>query len=402
VAKLKYTEKKVNGVLRKFADPNKLIPRKLNRDIYTNEEEEKRTQNSVAKSYKDRVEQGLVPNEQPVMVWPDGLIDAGHTRRASGIIAGTDIWIEFTDKPRIDDKKKPYSALLSVTSSNEYRKMTHSVKCNEYDMAEKAYMGEYDMARPVNLRDEHIQKLGTTKGTLDKIREIKNKMPNLLPKIDSGEMAVKSAWEEATGRNQTKVFRSNNLDRDWGLIYTDDIFNRAFQRVYNIIHSTLGQFSNIDGEDYFPFRDFTDGAISTIISHLIEMIGSEVLKSEGHDVKPASGHPTDPDIHHIDIDDKVEVKVTKYDGTQTNWKGGKSIREGQYILATYDQEVNRWAVIFTQLLEKDWKKSGSGIMSGHTLSIKNVFNNHKDTMKVIYGDVYENNGKIILQLEKLK
>ena len=47
-------------------------------------------------------------------------------------------------------------------------------------------------------------------------------------------------------------------------------------------------------------------------------------------------------------------------------------------------------------------KSGSGIMSGHTLPIKNVFNNHKDTMKVIYGDVYENNGKIILQLEKLK
>ena len=157
----------------------------------------------------------------------------------------------------------------------------------------------------------------------------------------------------------------------------------------------------ICGEEYFPYKDFTDGTISTMISHLTEMVGSKVLMSEGHDVQPATGHPTDPDIRHLDIDDKVEIKVTKFNGTQTKWKSGRGIREGQYILITYNEDLNMFGVVFTKLLQEDFTKSGSGIMSGHTIDIKNVYQNHKDDYRVVYGQVFENDGKVILQLEDI-
>jgi hypothetical protein len=285
--------------------------------------------------------------------------------------------------------------------------MKPSVKLNEFDVAEQSYMKEYGMARPVQLRDIHIKKLGTSKGTLDKLREIKKSDDgkSLLQQVDSGDMAIKTAWAEATGRNKVKVISSNNPNRNWEEIYTDEIFQNSMSRVSNIINSTLNQSGKIDGIDYFPYKDFTHGAISTMISHNCEMWFSKVLQSEGHDAIPATGHPTDPDVYHRDIDDKVEIKVTKFDGTQTTWKGGKGIREGQYILITYDETCTNWCVIFTTLLAEDWQKSGSGIMAGHILPIKNVYNNHhndKQNYKVIYGDVKLLNGKININMDKIK
>ena len=131
----------------------------------------------------------------------------------------------------------------------------------------------------------------------------------------------------------------------------------------------------------------------------METIGAELLKSEGHDVRCASGHPTDPDIYHVKEDDKVEIKVTNFKGNSTTWKGGMGIREGQYILMTYDESIERLCLIFTKLDAKDWKSAGIG---GHTLPISNVYNNHKDDkgFRILYGDVYENNGKVELQLDK--
>ena len=131
----------------------------------------------------------------------------------------------------------------------------------------------------------------------------------------------------------------------------------------------------------------------------METIGAELLKSEGHDVRCASGHPTDPDIYHNDIDDKVEIKVTNFKGNSTTWKGGMGIREGQYILMTYDENIERLCLIFTKLDANDWKSAGIG---GHTLPISNVWDNHKDDdgFRIIYGDVFKNAGKVELQLAK--
>ena len=46
----------------------------------------------------------------------------------------------------------------------------------------------------------------------------------LLKKVDDGDMSVKSAHDEAMGKNKVKVITSNNLDRDWTEIYTNDVY----------------------------------------------------------------------------------------------------------------------------------------------------------------------------------
>jgi hypothetical protein len=382
-----------------FVDPKILNPNPLNKEIYTNIEQEKETQLKLSEDFKKRVEMGLVPNEQPVIIWPDGLIDAGHTRTEAAKLANVDLWVELSDKPYPDFENEPYTTLQSVVSSNIYRKMTHSVKLNEFEQMNRAYVKEFGINRTTSEEDAHIKQLGTSRDTIKKLQEIKSHRSDLLLLIDSGEMAVKTAWEEATGRNKPKVIKSNNPNRNWSEIYTTDIFKIIFNRVSNAINSTLNISSRIDNEDYFPFKDFTKGATAGIVSHLTEMIGAQVLRSEGYDVQAAQGHATDPDIYHKDIDDKVEIKVTNFNSSATSWKGGMGIREGQYILVAYDDTINRWLVIFTYLTAKDWKSAGMG---GHTLPIKNVLDNHKNDMVIVYGDLYENSGKVVAQLDTLK
>jgi hypothetical protein len=382
-----------------FVDPKLLTPNPLNKRIYTNLQEEREVALKLSEDFKARIDNGLTPNEQPVIIWPDGLIDAGHTRTEAGKLANTQIWISFSDKPYPDFENEPYTTLQSVVSSNIYRKMTHAVKLNEFEQMNKAYVKEFGINRTTTQEDEHIKQLGTSRDTIKKLQEIKTHRKDLLPLVDSGEMAVKTAWEEATGKNKAKVVKSNNPNRDWSQIYTTDIFKTVLNRVSNAIHSTLESKVVINGEDYFPYKDFTKGAVAGMISHLTETIGAQVLRSEGYIVKAASGHPTDPDIYHVDIDDKVEIKVTNFNSSATSWKGGMGIREGQYILVTYDETINRWLVLFTYLTEKDWKSAGIG---GHTLPIKNVLDNHKKDMVIVYGDLYENNGKVVAQLDSLK
>jgi hypothetical protein len=393
--KIKVTKKK--GKM--FVDPKLLKPNPLNKQLYTNQAEEARTQAELAESFKKRIEDGVCPNEQPVMIWEDGLIDAGHTRTEAAKMANVDIWVEITDKPYPDFKNQPHTTLQSIVSSNIQRKMTHSVKLNEFEMMNKAYVQEHGINRTAAQEDEHINRLGTSRPTIKMLQEIKKNMPHLLPLVDSGDMSVKSAWEESTGKNKVKVVKSNNPNRDWSQIYTSDIFRTVFNRVSNTINSIFSVSTKIDNEDYYPVKDFTKGTVAGIISHLIETIGAQVLKSEGYNVKSASGHPTDPDIYHIDIDDKVEIKVTNFNNASTSWKGGMGIREGQYILVAYDESISRWLVIFTYLNEKDWKSAGMG---GHTLPIKNVIEHHEKDMVVIYGDVYKNNGNVVAQLSTLK
>ena len=101
--KIKLIKRKVKGYDRYFANPRDLIPRKMNKDIYTNEDQEKKTQNSIAEDYKKKGKDGLVPNEQPIMIWDDGTIDSGHTRREGAIIADVEeVWVVITDKPKSD------------------------------------------------------------------------------------------------------------------------------------------------------------------------------------------------------------------------------------------------------------------------------------------------------------
>ena len=382
-----------------FVNPKHLKPNPLNKKIYSNQEEERSTQEEIAESYKTRVENGLTPNEQPIIVYPDGLIDAGHTRWAASKLANVDLWFELSESPYPDFENKPYSTLQIVVGSNIYRKMTPSVKLNEFEEMNKAYAIEKGYARSSKEEDVHLKKLGIGRDTIKKLQEIKREQPTLLTLVDNGEYSIKAAWEEATGRNKVKVVKSNNPNRDWSEIYTNDVFKTIMNRVSNCISQMRDISYKLNGESVNPFNDFVKASVTANISWMMESIGAEVLRGEGHDVKCATGHPTDPDINHLDIDDKVEIKVTNYDGPNTKWKGGQGIREGQYILVAYDEQIERWLVIFTKLTEKDWKSAGQ---AGHILPIKNVYDNHKKDYEVVYGEVYASNGKLVVQLEKLK
>tara|TARA_B100001939_G_scaffold24409_1_gene19817 strand:+ start:46119 stop:47306 length:1188 start_codon:yes stop_codon:yes gene_type:complete len=388
--------KKVKGKM--MVNPSQLKPNPKNAHLYNNKEKELKKQKEIAETYKERISQKKVPNIQPVLIHKDGLIDSGHTRYESAKIAGCDLWCEYTDADYPTDDK-PFSTLVDLAVSNVRREVSHSDRLNEFIEFNNAYVSEFGIARPTKDENIHLKQMGTSRDTMKKLIEIKNNKPELLKKVDAGEMAVKFAWEDATGRNKVKVVKSNNPDRDWSEIYEDSFFTNMVNRVFNTIKQMMALTVKINSVDYNPVMDFTKGTIASNISHLMETIGAELLKSEGHDVRCASGHPTDPDIYHNDIDDKVEIKVTNFKGNSTTWKGGMGIREGQYILMTYDENIERLCLIFTKLDANDWKSAGIG---GHTLPISNVWDNHKDDdgFRIIYGDVFKNAGKVELQLAK--
>jgi hypothetical protein len=389
-----YTEK--DGKI--FVHPNQLKPNPLNVEIYSNKEEETKTQEDIAKSFRQRVQNGQCPNVQPIVVYPDGLIDAGHTRWKAGKLIGCELWVTLSDSEYPDVENKPYTALEQVTSSNKHRKITQSVKLNEFEAKSKAYVLEFGISRSRKEEDKHLAEMKISRDTMEKLQEIKRNRPDLLPLIDNGDFTVKAAYDEATGKNKVKVVKSNNPDRDWSQYYSDNTFKIIMGRAFNVISQMKNINYKLNDEIFYPFNDFVKAAVTANISWFLESIGAEVLRSEGYDVECASGHPTDPDIYHRDIDDKVEIKVTSFDGANTKWKGGQGIREGQYILVAYDEMIERWLVVFTKLTEKDWKSAGQ---AGHTLPIKNVFDNHKKDMQIIYGDIYQTNGKLQVELEKL-
>jgi hypothetical protein len=388
--------RKTNGKM--MIHPSMLKPNPKNAHLYSNVEKEKKKQREIAETYSLRIQEGKLPNIQPILIHPDGLIDSGHTRYEAGNIVGCELWCEYTDTSYPDDSK-PFDTLVDLAVSNVRRDITHSDRLNEFTEFNNAYVKQHGISRPKKDEDKHLKEMGTCRDTMKKLMEIRDNKPELLKEVDAGTMAVKFAWEDATGRNKVKIVKSNNPDRDWSGIYEDSFFTNMMNRVFNVTHQMLNLSASINGNDYNPFKDFTRGTIAGNISHLMETIGAELLKSEGHDVRCASGHPTDPDIYHNDIDDKVEIKVTNFKGNSTTWKGGQGIREGQYILMTYDENIERLCLIFTKLDANDWKSAGIG---GHTLPISNVYKNHckDDGFRIIYGDVYQNNGKVELQLEK--
>jgi hypothetical protein len=381
-----------------MVNPSQLKPNPKNAHLYSNKEKESKKQAEIAETYKERISDKKVPNIQPVLIHKDGLIDSGHTRYEAAKIVGCDLWCEYTDAEYPSDDK-PFSTLVDLAVSNVRREVSHSDRLSEFIEFNNAYVTEFGIARPAKDENIHLKQMGTSRKTIKELIDIKNNKPELLQKCDSGEMAVNFAWKEATGRNKVKVVASNNPNRDWSEIYEDSFFTNMVNRAFNTIKQMMALTVKINGVDYPPVMDFTKGTIAGNISHLLETIGAELLKSEGHDVRCASGHPTDPDIYHNDIDDKVEIKVTNFKGNSTTWKGGMGIREGQYILMTYDENIERLCLIFTKLDANDWKSAGIG---GHTLPISNVWKNHKDDVgfRVIYGDVFENNGKVELQLSK--
>jgi len=383
---------------KKTIHPRHLRVNPLNKSIYSNGVEEQATRADIAASMIHRVEQqGLVGNKQPIKIWLDGLVEAGNTRAAAALQADLPLWFEYSDEPYPDDTT-PYTNLEVIKSSNIYRTYVPSVKLKEYMAMERAYVMQFGDTRPAKEREDHLRTLRIGKGSIDKLKVIaeydEKEGTNYMKRVDATDLAIGAAFDIVKGQGGAlkHITVSNNPNRDWSAIYDDNVFRTALHRLNNIISGTRAQHVMINEEEFTPFMEFDRASTSAMISHLAEHIFTAVLKGEGHNVQAASGHPTDPDIYHIDLDDKVEIKVTEINGGSTTWKGGRGCREGAYILIAYDASIQRWLVIFTKLDRNDW--SGIGSMGGTKLSVKKVLENHEDDMVLVNGTLAWNGDKI--------
>jgi hypothetical protein len=393
---IKTYEIEQNGEVKIMTSPDQLKINSVNSLLYANEKAENSKVLELVESFKKRIAQGKIPNKQPVIIWPDGLVEAGNTRTKAGRIVGCDLNINFSDS-EYPDSDKPYSNLQTLKESNIYRDETYINKLNDFNLARESYNKEFGFPMDMKTENNYIKELGTTRDTMDKLIDIQNTDSSYLEKLDEG-WNVTKAWNHALGNNLPKVVKANNPNFDWRPIYTDELFKGIFHRVEAYIQRRANDSVNINGVDYYPYLDFEPSRISGDISDSIMTITAESLRANGHDIKHATGHWSDPDIYHITEDDKTEVKVAQYKGAQTQWSGNFGIREGWYILSTYSEDFTRWLHIFTPLTKDDWKLQGN---IGTILPIKNVLENHKDEMRILVGDLYSNKGKVVAQLDKL-
>ena len=393
---IKTYEIKQNGEVKLMACPENITINSINSQLYANEKAENSKVLELAESFKKRIAQGKIANKQPVIVWPDGLAEAGNTRTKAAKIVGCDLNIVFSDS-EYPDSNKPFSNMQTLKESNIYRDETYVNKLNDFNLARESYNKEFGFPMDMKTENNYIKELGTTRDTMDKLIDIQNTDSSYLEKLDEG-WNVTIAWNHALGNNFPKVVKANNPNFDWSPIYTDELFKGIFHRVEAYIQRRANDSVNINGVDYYPYLDFEPSRISGDISDSIMTITAESLRANGHDIKHATGHWSDPDIYHITEDDKTEVKVAQYKGAQTPWSGNFGIREGWYILSTYSEDFTRWLHIFTPLNKDDWKLQGN---IGTILPIKNVLENHKDEMRILVGDLYFNKGKVIASLEKL-
>lgn len=393
---IKTYEIKQNGEVKLMACPENITINSINSQLYANEKAENSKVLELAESFKKRIAQGKIANKQPVIVWPDGLAEAGNTRTKAAKIVGCDLNIVFSDS-EYPDSNKPFSNMQTLKESNIYRDETYVNKLNDFNLARESYNKEFGFPMDMKTENNYIKELGTTRDTMDKLIDIQNTDSSYLEKLDEG-WNVTKAWNHALGKNKPKVVKANNPNFDWSPIYTDELFKGIFHRVEAYIQRRANDSVNINGVDYYPYLDFEPSRISGDISDSIMTITAESLRANGHDIKHATGHWSDPDIYHITEDDKTEVKVAQYKGAQTQWSGNFGIREGWYILSTYSEDFTRWLHIFTPLNKDDWKLQGN---IGTILPIKNVLENHKDEMRILVGDLYFNKGKVIASLEKL-
>ena len=393
---IKTYEIKQNGEVKLMACPENITINSINSQLYANEKAENAKVLELAESFKKRISQGKIANKQPVIVWPDGLAEAGNTRTKAAKIVGCDLNIVFSDS-EYPDSNKPFSNMQTLKESNIYRDETYVNKLNDFNLARESYNKEFGFPMDMKTENNYIKELGTTRDTMDKLIDIQNTDSSYLEKLDEG-WNVTKAWNHALGNNFPKVVKANNPNFDWSPIYTDELFKGIFHRVEAYIQRRANDSVNINGVDYYPYLDFEPSRISGDISDSIMTITAESLRANGHDIKHATGHWSDPDIYHITEDDKTEVKVAQYKGAQTQWSGNFGIREGWYILSTYSEDFTRWLHIFTPLNKDDWKLQGN---IGTILPIKNVLENHKDEMRILVGDLYFNKGKVIASLEKL-
>ena len=107
---------------------------------------------------------------------------------------------------------------------------------------------------------------------------------------------------------------------------------------------------------------------SELISNILEASVKKVVPCS---IAPLSDHEPDLIINNIPL----EIKTAK---TSHTWRSGTFCkRESDYLLVSYDdtQENLKWFFLFTNLMKKDWKISGSKSYYATTIDLDFVMEN---------------------------
>jgi len=393
---------KKNGVM--VVDVDKLIDNEVNKELYASETAENAKVEELAISMRKEMDAGFSPNKVAIQIHPDGTIDSGHTRKkAAKIIGALTMKAEYTTNP-YPKKETPYTNVRSVKSTNIYRNITPSVKLDNYEVEMNAYYKEYSDDMPNNIHKMLLKELQTNKKTLDQLSLIKQVRPDLLPDIDKNSTSIEYAHNIATGK-ANKVIPKKENGMNLYKLFTPEMKTRilsyattALKGYRNLTVKTKdGDFSPIEDDLGWEATRFTG-----VVSDTFMWAMGRVLTEEGKEVSTANGHPTDPDVYLVNEDEKIEIKVTQFkgQGSGTTWKGGKGIREGEYLLIAHDADFSRIFVTFTTLNKNDWDKQGN---VGTLLKLNKWWDNKKDTNEFDHwkGEVYNASNMTQMTLENI-
>lgn len=395
-----YTDK--DGI--DWVDIENLKPNPVNKLLYGNETAETAKQEELAISMREEMDAGHPPNKQAIQIHKDGMIDSGHTRwSAAKMIGATALKAEYTTNPYPSDDT-PYRNIKSLRSTNIYRTLTPSVKLDNYEETMHAYEIEFGYEMSAKERKGLLKELGVSKTTIDKLSTIKKLRPDLLKDIDHHGTSIEYAWNVATG-NDVKVVPKKENGIDLYKLFTPEMKTRIIAYATTALRQYRSMTIKTKDGDFSPIEDelgWESTRFTGIVSDTFMWAMARVLTEVGKEVSSANGHPTDPDVYLINEDEKIEIKVTQFkgQGAGTTWKGGKGIREGEYLLVAHDADFTRLFVTFTTLDKNDWGKQGN---VGTTLSLKNWWANKQDTDDFDFwkGEVYDASGIVQMQLEAI-
>jgi len=377
-----------------WVDTENLKPNPLNKVIYENDTAETTKVKELALSMRKEMDDGNPPNIAAIGVYPDGMIDYGHTRyTAGGMIGTTRLKAEYTAST-YPDKNDLYTTINNLTKTNIYRELAFSVKLNIVNTKEVAYEKTYGEPMSYNDRKKLYKSVSISVKNVKRGREIKELRPELLKAIDKNSTSIENAWNIATG-NDIKVVGKKKGGVDLFKIFTPEmktaIISKSITYLKNLralsIPTKDGEISPVEDDLGWEPSRFTGVVSDTFMTSM-----GIVFDDEGYDVTTANGYANDPDVYLVSMDEKMEVKVNEYkgDGAKTTWKGGKGIREGEYLLVSHNRDFTRIFIMFATLNEEDWSKKGN---MGTELKLSTWWNNHKDVGDFEFwkGEIYSGN-----------
>ena len=389
----------------------------------------------------------LYGNTEIVKVTKNGYILTGHRRCMVAIHFEIPIQIIVVDE--IYDKDAPLK--------DKKEQITKYNKNKEGDRKEETYAhwlhrakGEYELIKEHEpdmpdkkiralVKEEMLQLHGIDWQQFlyaQKVLEEFNR-PDLIKKIDDGEMKPKKALEEAKKVNRKKV-EINPNQKVWKAEFEKNPeIGKLIKSEYIRIYKELSAIKTPDDTNMFDdTTGFEVGPITTVLSHWMMKITTSAIKkfTDINVVTAAAQGGGTPDIYFPDLTKEAKAKNSNYapevmevkgasqtkDGNPKLYGGpgfGTSIHRDWYIVFFIDNKGERFFIMLVQIQKEDLKggkKSDTAQFSnvsededkkGYTCSFQDLMQNHYDKKDyyVIAGDVYKSStDKFIMDFDKVK